>query len=44
MLGQNIPDNGTPEYSKAKARYDIANKYISMTEEQLFTALKNNEI
>ena len=39
-----VEDTGTPEYSKAKARYEIASKYMSMTGDQLYSAFINNEI
>lgn len=47
MAWQEIADTGvktTKEYSTAKARYDIANKYIGMSEDQLYNAYVNGEI
>lgn len=47
MAGQTIADTGiktTKQYSTAKARYDIASKYVSMTEDQLYNAYVNGEI
>ncbi len=47
LAGQDIPDTGiktTPAYSSAKARYDMAKPYLSMTEDQLYTAYVNWEI
>ena len=45
--GQTIPDTWvktTKAYSTAKARYDIASKYTSYTEDQLYRAYVNWEI
>ena len=47
MMWQTLPETWvktTPAYSKAKSRYDIANKYIWMTEDQLYSAYVNWEI
>ena len=44
MTGQKIPNFRTPEAIKAKSRYDIASKYIWMTEDQIYNAYVNGEI
>lgn len=45
-INWNIPENvkNTKPYASAKARYDIANKYLGYTEEQLYNAYINWEI
>lgn len=45
-INWNVPENvkNTKPYASAKARYDIANKYLGYTEEQLYNAYINWEI
>lgn len=43
MSGQKI-DATTPQGIKAQGRYDVANRYLGMTEDQLYSAYANGEI